>query len=141
MSTFIALASIKTIIVINPTTIALSILTISLMVSVVIFKKTLVRWLAFVLILTFSSGMITLFIYVASLSPNEKIKINKKNLILVVTILIARVPIINSEVSKISIKTFSRQTFIFVIAIIILVRIVAIATQRYNPTQAASSNF
>ena len=126
----------------NPIALSISILIMSIARRIILFKRIINRWISYVLILTFSSGIMTLFIYVSSLSPNEKSKTNKtRGIFIPLTLFIFLVPNISPSNIKESIKIFSSQTPIMVITIILLVTIFSIVKQRFHPNQTTSSNF
>ena len=131
----------KIMIGINPLIISISIIALSIITAVIIFKTTMSRWLAFVLILTFSSGIITLFIYASSLSPNEKTKTKKHRKFIVLIIIAATIPHSHPIQIKESIKIFSNQVTIMIIITVLIATMVSISIHGYSPYQPISSNF
>nr|QFG71650.1 NADH dehydrogenase subunit 6 [Oribatula sp. XFX] len=126
----------------SPMTVAISLLAISILSSTVVFKGSLSSWMPFVLILTFSSGMMTLFIYVTSLSPNEKTKTKKSMVLLTLPMLIlVSQPNTNAKMMKESMKAFSSNVTMIIMATILLASMLAIAMHTYNPMQSMYSSF
>jgi hypothetical protein len=137
-----ALVTTKAIISLTPLTIAISILVTSAATALILFKYRLSRWLSFVLVLTFASGMIILFVYATSLSPNEKTRSRKKNKIIVLPLIIAVCCIRERRIkAKESIKTFSNQSALIIIALLLVLTMLALSLHTYNPLQTTSSRF
>jgi hypothetical protein len=121
---------------------AIFIIIISITTTYILFKATLSRWLSFIVIITFSSGIITLFIYTASLAPNEERKIKKSKIIIAIPLifLIITIPINNKEIKK-TIKIFTNQIIILIIGTVLILVIVSISSHGHNPTQTISTSF
>ena len=126
---------------INPITIATSIIILSILSTNTIYKNLMSRWLPFIIILTFSSGMITLFLYTASLSSNEKTKQKK----IVITVLITVSAISSTKVMQNKttqqIKNFSASTTYPLMIIILILTIITITSITSTPTQTISSSY
>jgi len=125
----------------NPFNVSFSILVISLILSISIFKLTISRWMAFVMILTFSSGIITLFLYTSSTASNETSKTKKRWIfirILIITAISTNQP---KKKETLTIKLFSSQSFIITIGIILIMTIVFVSNQSHHPNQSIFSSF
>jgi uncharacterized membrane protein YhaH (DUF805 family) len=124
---------------INPISLAVSLMAASIIITPYLYKTLTRSWIPLVIILTFSSGMITLFIYTASLAANETNKTKKKMYPLLLVIIAP--PMFMQKKTQESIKSFSSYTAIMILARILMVTLVAITTQAHNPNQTLSSSF
>jgi len=97
--------------------------------------------LPLVLIITFSSGIKKIFIYKASLVPNEMSKIKKKSIVIIIPIIIAHQ--IEKKINKTeeAIKTFSSYLAIIVITLILIITIVALRENAHIPHQSIIATF
>lgn len=112
--------------------------------SIIITKELFIirnsSWLSLVLILTFSSGIITLFVYAASLAPNEK----KSKTSFKIILLCGLLPILSQITLPKQIhfiKTFSSRNIIVLIVLILLLVIITITRFSFHPNQTLSSSF
>nr|QYF07812.1 NADH dehydrogenase subunit 6 [Oribatula sakamorii] len=125
----------------NPINLTIALLVISILIALLLFKAILSSWLAFILILTFSSGMLTLFIYAASLTPNEKSKQKGFPIFMIVLILMSIQTPMKPTSMKTSMKSFSSQTFIMIMTSILILTMISISKHSFNPQQSISTSF
>jgi anaerobic C4-dicarboxylate transporter len=123
----------------NPITIAVSLITASILLTPYLYKNLARRWIPLVLILTFSSGIITLFIYTASLASNETNKRKKK--LYPLLLILATPPLITQKKTQIRIKTFSAYNMILILGGILVITLMALTSQAHNPNQTLTSSF
>jgi len=70
----------------HPINLIIIILTQTIILCVLIFLRTKIRWFSYILFLIFLGGLIVLFIYISRLASNELFTINTKILILITPI-------------------------------------------------------
>jgi hypothetical protein len=126
--------------IINPISIAVCLVIISITLTPYLYKNITRRWVPLILILTFSSGIMTLFIYAASLTANEKTKKTRKAYPLAIAIAFSP-PLISQRKAKTGIKSFSTYTTMILLATILIVTLVALTSQAHNPNQTLTSSF
>jgi len=93
------------------------------------------------MIITFSSGIITLFIYTASLVNNEVNKTNKKKTIIAIRTLRIMMPHTQEKKTQRTIKFFSKYPIIMMIAAILIVTMTALVSHGHRPHQTLNSSF
>lgn len=122
------------IIALNPLSIGLTILILALSLTIV-FGLSLTSWLAFLIFLIYIRGMLVLFSYFVSITPNQtlpslhSIILTLSSIVpLIVLILsnILRIPIINNNSSINVIYLIYNTTTLTILAIILLVAIVIV---------------
>lgn len=126
---------------IRPISLAITILVISIMSTIPIYKASARRWISFILIITFSSGIITLFIYTASLLNNEVNKTKKNKTLMLIIIIAASIPQTQQTKTQRSIKNFSKRPTIIIMASILIITIIAIVRHGHRPHQTLNSSF
>nr|SPC34978.1 NADH dehydrogenase subunit 6 [Paraleius leontonychus] len=141
MTTAAMVLMMKTLKSMNPTKYAFLILTCSLVTSAGLFKISTVSWMPLTLIMIFSSGMMTLFIYVSSLAPNEKSKSSHSWMWALLLVMSMSPKAHTLSTTKQSMKTFSHQTLILIMTAILILTMLAISSQSFNPQQTMSSTF
>lgn len=138
----ITVLSAKNIKNLSPIYLAISVLFISIAITLPLYKTSLSRWISFVTILTFSSGIMTLFMYTTSFSSNEKIKTKKIKVIFVLPLIMLLItPINRSGLIKRSIKNFTNVFMFLIIAMILLVSLLSISIHGHHPNQTISTSF
>src|SRR5690348_10410637 len=100
ISRILIILTTKSIKIKNPIYLAIIILVISLIRARILYKSIIRRWIAFVLILTFSSGIITLFMYTASITSNKKTTNRKSPIILMIITITIAIPTNFTKESK-----------------------------------------
>jgi hypothetical protein len=123
--------------------IAAILLVISIILSPILYKELAHPWISYVLILTFSRGIITLFIYASSLMPTEWTK-NKKNSLAVVAAAVIIITITKEQSTtkiNLSIKTFSSRVMIIAAASFLIFFMCTISTISSNPMKPILSNY
>jgi len=127
--------------IIRPLRLSITLLLISIISTKIIYKECASSWLPFVVIITFSSGMITLFIYTTSITSNEKNKITKKPLIMLIVLATLTLKKVRSEKPSINIKSFSMQNLLILIGIILILTLLAVSSHGHHPNQTLNSSF
>ncbi len=124
----------------NPLIISVSILILSLIATPTIYKSTPERWIPFVLVITFSTGIIILFLYASSLTSNEVNKFKKRKIILTIItlIVIQKSRTIQTKGRR---ENISTKIIIITIASVLLATILALSIQGYAQNQSIRSSF
>jgi hypothetical protein len=124
----------------NPLIISISIMVLSLIITPTIYKSIPERWTPFVLVITFSTGMIILFLYASSLTSNEVNKSKNKKIIitLMLTIVIQKSRSTQTRGRR---ETLSSKITIITIASVLLITMLALSIQGYTPNQSIRSSF
>ena len=136
MITIVILVMIASLLSVRPLKYAILIIALSTCTALFLFKLSLSSWMPLVLIIVFSSGMITLFIYISSLAPIRKRK--QKYPLLPLLLFRFWYPL---KLKKDTIKLFTSQTFFIFIILILVLTILVISCQSFNPHQAMTSTF
>nr|AGW06760.1 NADH dehydrogenase subunit 6 [Ixodes ricinus]AGW06773.1 NADH dehydrogenase subunit 6 [Ixodes ricinus]AGW06786.1 NADH dehydrogenase subunit 6 [Ixodes ricinus]AGW06890.1 NADH dehydrogenase subunit 6 [Ixodes ricinus]AGW06955.1 NADH dehydrogenase subunit 6 [Ixodes ricinus] len=76
----------------HPMYMLMSIIFITLMMSILIYKSMKMMWISLILILLILGGMLILFLYIISLIPNKKLSLNKKIMMLMIFLLMSFPP-------------------------------------------------
>ena len=124
----------------NPLIISISILTLSLIITPTIYKSMTERWIPFVLVITFSTGMMILFLYASSLTSNEVNKFKNKKIIATLMLIIA-IQKSRSIQTRGRRETLSSKIMIITIASVLLITILALSIQGYTTNHSLRSSF
>jgi CDP-diglyceride synthetase len=125
----------------RPSSIAILLLAYSIIATKPLYQISRRRWLPFVLILTFSSGMITLFIYASSLLSNEKNTTKKNKKPIVALLALSYASITQPFPTQERIKSFSSQAPLILIATLLIMTIAALTAHSHHPFQTLNSSF
>lgn len=120
----------------HPLIIVLIILITSISRRIEIFIVSNNQWISYILILAFLGGLIILFLYIASLTPNQKF--NRKHLFIIIPILMLYSNEKIFEFSNIQINIIYRAswnviTIILILIIIILTFVIKLIYNPFNP--------
>jgi len=127
--------------IVRPLRLSIVLLTTSILSTKLIYKECTSRWLPFVVIITFSSGIITLFIYATSITSNEKTKIRKKTILILIISAVLTLKKVRHVNPSLNIKSFSIQNLLILIAIILILTLLAVSSHGHHPNQTLNSSF
>uniref|UniRef100_UPI00315DD9A5 NADH dehydrogenase subunit 6 n=1 Tax=Allonothrus sinicus TaxID=3138099 RepID=UPI00315DD9A5 len=125
----------------SPISLSVMILTVSIMLTTPIYKSTGSGWIPFILIITFSSGMMTLFMYTASLANNEVNKSKKKTLTTAILLTPLMIPHTHQNKTQSSMKVFSKQSMMMMMMMMLIITMMALASHGHSPHQTLNSSF
>nr|YP_010535438.1 NADH dehydrogenase subunit 6 [Ixodes pacificus]UYB78090.1 NADH dehydrogenase subunit 6 [Ixodes pacificus]UYB78103.1 NADH dehydrogenase subunit 6 [Ixodes pacificus]WKW95287.1 NADH dehydrogenase subunit 6 [Ixodes pacificus] len=123
----------------HPMYMLMSIIFITLMMSIMIYKSIKMMWIPLILILLILGGMLILFLYIISLIPNKKLSVNKKISMFMIFMLLSFPSFKKLEISFLFMNSnffpssMNMMMFMMIYLIMTLIVVMKIMTTSYAP--------
>jgi len=127
----------------HPLQIIIRVALIRIFISIIIYKSTSTSWFSLILILAFTGGLIIMFLYITSLTPNNPIKLNYKLIILLspiflITNIFSKRMNTNSKINILFNFNWISLIIILLIILIILRIIPPLLINPFNPIKTSN---